>query len=101
MSSVPPNLVGPILQTPLAQRQVSAVRGNEDAQRASAARKQGLTSQEQASTVETTDSDTQIHTDAEGTGSQGRAFSEQPGDEEPLENAPDDPDEGRLLDLEA
>ena len=30
MSSLPPNLIGPILQSPLIQRQVSAVRGGAD-----------------------------------------------------------------------
>lgn len=103
MSSVPPNLVGPILQSNLTQRQISRVRDNERSQESSSQRQQANAIDERDSTVETTDGDTQVHSDAEGMGSQGRAFT----GSEPDEQAPADqellPDqqEGRHIDLEA
>lgn len=103
MSTVPPNLVGPILQSGLMQRQVSQVRDNERAQEANAQRQQSNLINEKDSTVETTDDDTQVYTDAEGGGSQGRAFSEP---EEAQEQSADSdldskPEEGRHIDFEA
>jgi len=103
MSTVPPNLVGPILQSGLMQRQVSPVRDNERAQETNAQRQQSNQINEKDSTVETTDDDTQVYTDAEGGGSQGRTFSEpeeapqQPADSE----SNDKREEGRLIDFEA
>ena len=103
MSAVPPNLVGPILQSHMMQRQASSVRDNEETQKATAARQQGVSSDEKDNTVETTDDDTEVHSDAEGTGSQGRTFSESPDGQEPP--VPDNPDEdengGHLIDVQA
>jgi hypothetical protein len=86
------------------QRQVSSVRDNERAQQASADRQQTNAIDEKDTTVETTDDDTRIHPDAEGTGSQGRPFSN-PEDQQPDEEEPRDPDsgddEGRHIDLTA
>ena len=103
MSTVPPNLVGPILQSNLAQRQVSQVRDNERAQETSAQRQQSKAINEKDSTVETTDDDTQVHADAEGTGSQGRAFSEPEEAEEQPGDSDSEPEseEGRHIDFEA
>ena len=103
MSSVPPNLVGPILQSNLAQRQVSQVRDNERAQETNAKRQQSNLISEKDSTVETTDDDTQIYADAEDTGSQGRAFSEPEEDQEPPADSDTDTEreEGRHIDFEA
>lgn len=102
MSSIPPNLVGPILQTPFVQSQAAAARGVDDAQRANAERRGNLAAIDADTTIEATDTDMQVFTDAEGSGSQGRAFSdqnpEQPPDEPP---PPEDPNAGRILDLEA
>lgn len=102
MSSVPPNLVGPILQSHLAQRQVASVRDSERASAAVNLRQQAHIIDEKGSTVETTDNDTQVYADAEGTGSQGRPSS-QP--ENPDQNAeqdqPPEGDQGRIIDLEA
>lgn len=105
MSSVPPNLVGPILQSNLTQRQVSGVRDNERAQQANADRQQNAALDEKDTTVETTDDDTRVHADAEGGGSQGRAFSnpqeEQPGPEAPESDLDARGEEGRHIDLQA
>jgi hypothetical protein len=98
MSAIPPNLAGPILQTPLTQRQASATRSGDEAQRAASERRQTGAITEADSTVETTDNDTQVFTDAEGSGSQGRAFS-QP---DPKEQPPDEASlDGSQIDLQA
>ena len=105
MSSVPPNIVGPILQSNLTQRQVSTVRNSEDAQKANANRQQTAAADASDTTVETDDQDVQVHTDAEGSGSQGRAFShpEEPAEssEEEADSSSPDGDEGQNIDLKA
>lgn len=104
MSAVPPgNLAGSILQSHLVQRQASTVRNGDEAGRADAARRQTSAIDEKDTTVGTADGDTQVHTDAEGTGSQGRAFSESEEQPNP-EDTPKPPplgDEGHHLDLQA
>ncbi len=102
MSSLPPNLAGSILQGHLTQRQVSAAQNREKNQRANADRQQTAAIDEQDSTVETTDEDTQVHTDAEGGGSQGRSFTEPQEEADQAENQnPPDGDSGHHIDLEA
>jgi hypothetical protein len=104
MSAIPPNVVGSVLQTNLAQHQVSAVRDNEDSQKSSANRRQAATIDERDTTVGTADSDTQIHSDAEGSGSQGRAFAEgqeQEPEEDGNGSGASSEDEGRHIDLQA
>ena len=104
MSTLPPNLAGSILQSHLAQRQASKVRERDEAQRATAERKNSSAIDEKDTTVETTDSDTQIHTDAEGTGSQGRAFTQGEAPDEEQDREPPPPpvgDTGHHIDLEA
>lgn len=101
MSAIPPNLVGPLMQSSLVQGQVSAVRDSENAHRASSERRLTGAILEADSTVETTDSDTQVFTDAEGGGSQGRAFSE-PDDQQSAPDAVRDSlDGGDHIDLTA
>lgn len=103
MSTLPPNLVGPILQSNLTQRKAAQIQDSERNQRTNADRRQTKAIDEQDSTVETTDNDTQVHSDAEGSGSQGRPFTETPEPETPadeFEHNPDD-DHGQHIDLEA
>jgi hypothetical protein len=100
MSLIPSDLAGSVLQTPLAQRHLSAVRDAERAQSVTAQRQQVAAVVEKDSAVETADNDTQVHTDSEGQGSQGRAFTEPEDNPEPNPQPPDS-DEGRLIDLEA
>lgn len=102
MSAMPPNVVGSALQSHLTQRQVSLARETEETQRDSATRRQASAVDERDTTVGTADTDTQIHSDAEGTGSQGRAFSE-PEKQEEQDAAEATPlgDEGRNIDLQA
>ncbi len=100
MSTLPSSLVGSILQSPLTQQQVSTVRDSDRVQRSVAQRQQLAAATENDSAGETTDNDTQLHTDSEGQGSQGRAFTEP---EELPEPPPDaaGPQEGHLIDFEA
>ncbi len=104
MSALPPGALGPILQTDLVQRQVSQIRDGERTARANADRQQNFAITETDTTVETTDTDTRVHTDAEGGGSQGRAFSQPEEPQQPREETPPpqaDGVHGGLIDLEA
>jgi hypothetical protein len=103
MSSQPPNLVGPILQSGLVQRQVARIRDNTQAQESSLRHQQASAIDQQDSTVETADGDTQVHSDAEGMGSQGRAFTGGQGDEQQDAKSEESSDttEGRHIDLQA
>jgi len=105
MSATPPNLVGSILQSHLVQRQAARIRDNDEASRTNAARQQAASADEKDTTVGTADSDTQVHTDAEGAGGQGRAFTTPEDQDELNTDAPDaeNPltDEGRNIDLQA
>jgi hypothetical protein len=102
MSTLPTNIVGTVLQSTLVQRQVSTVRDTERASATVDLRQQATIIDEKGSTVETTDGDTQIYSDAEGTGSQGRPFSseEQPEETAEQKTTPEG-DEGTILDIEA
>lgn len=98
MSAIPPSILG-ALQSPLVQGQLSAVRDGEEAARLNAERRQTAAITETDTTVETTDNDTQVHTDAEGGGSQGRAFS---APEQPQQDTPEgDSAEDGHIDIEA
>ena len=87
MSAIPPNLAGPILQTSLVQGQLAGIRDNEEAHKASAQRRQTTAITESESMVETTDNDTEVFTDAEGSGSKGREFSESEKEQEAEDGA--------------
>jgi hypothetical protein len=101
MSSLPASMVGSILQSPLTQQQVSSLRDSERVQRAVAQRQQATAATENDSIVETGDNDTQVHTDSEGQGSQGRAFSEPEAETPDLQPAPDTLGDIHLIDFEA
>ncbi len=103
MSAMPPNVVGSVLQSHLTQHQVSVVRDTQESERDNASRRQASAVDEKDTTVGTTDTDTQVHTDAEGTGSQGRAFSspEEEAEQEAGESNSPLGDEGRNIDLKA
>ncbi|UCD28318.1 MAG: hypothetical protein JSV03_14730 [Planctomycetota bacterium] len=104
MSSIPPNLVGPILQSDLTQQQISSIRDNLRAQQADARNQQSTAVAEKDSTVETDDDDIRIHGDAEGGGSQGRYLTESEGNSEnptPCETDNFPEDQITHIDLEA
>ncbi len=104
MSSVPPNLVGPIFQTHLTQQQVSAIRQNIRKQEDEAQRVRSAAGDEKEGTVGTTDEDTRVHADAQGPGSEGRGFSASEDESEDLQLPEVDnvcDQLGRYIDLEA
>jgi hypothetical protein len=76
MSSIPPNIVGPILQSGVQQnyaaRQLGAAREVQDELNAGAVRRSQLA----ADTIGESSADLQVSTDAAGAGSQGRAFTD-------------------------
>jgi hypothetical protein len=100
MSAVPPNFAASILQSNLAQRQVSAVRDAERNQRTSADRQQARVVDQADSTVAMTDDSSEIYADAEGAGSQGRAFSS-PDEPAAPETEADQENDGPHIDLSA
>jgi hypothetical protein len=106
MSSVPPDFVGPILQSNLNARQVSQVRDADRNQRVNADRQQSIAIDEKGSTVETAEDTMEVFTDSEGAGSQGRAFTQaeeedDPSSENSRHNADPEAEQGQLIDFEA
>ena len=77
MSSVPPNIVGPLLQSGLASRQIAGERDKDANAQRVAARETAKLGNAAETSVETTDGDTRIHADAEGAGGQGRSLEEE------------------------
>lgn len=106
MSTIPPNLVGPIMQAAAAQKQAARALEGERQQQSNAVDAGNKISDKATDTVGETDNDVQVHTEAEGGGSQGRSAGD--GQDEQQEDAPNQDqgihrdDEGQLhLDLEA
>lgn len=98
MSAIPPDIIGSSIQATATQREASRTQDADRAAQSHAAKSQSRAVAEATSNVETTDDDTQVFTDAEGGGSQGRPFQtdeEMPdveGDDE--EATPDGPHPG-------
>jgi hypothetical protein len=76
MSAIPPDIIGSAAQAGVTQREASRVQEADRAGQSHAARSQARAADEASSNVETTDDDTQIFTDAEGSGSQGRTVED-------------------------
>ena len=83
MVDIPPDVAASSAQAGFTAREVAAERDARRTGRAEAARRQIQSLDEASATVDTNDGDTAVFTDAEGTGSQGRATE----DDEP---SPDD-----------
>jgi hypothetical protein len=84
MSSIPPNPLSSIVQTHAAQQRASEARQKEA--NADRARSRDTSfSDKLHDVIENADRDSSVHSDAEGAGSQGRAF----GEEEPADEACD------------
>ncbi len=77
MSAIPPNFIGSAIQSADAQRKASESRDVDESRTASDRARQVARNEEMGSTVETTDADTQVHTEGGGLGSQGRDFAEE------------------------
>lgn len=76
MSAIPPDIAGSAAQAGYAARDASHGREVDRTAQANAAARQARAVSDAADSVETTDGDTAVFTDAEGAGSQGRAFEE-------------------------
>jgi len=86
VSAIPPNVVGSVLQSPAAQTEQSRPADSARNAQADAARTLAGAAGDVLE-VEATDADTQVHTDSEGGGSQGRHDAppeepEQPADDQ-------------------
>ena len=89
MSAIPPDIAGSAAQAGFTSPEASRIRDADRAAQVQAAARQAKAADAAVDSVETEDADTAIFTDAEGAGSQGRAFSEgEPG--EPDVSAPED-----------
>ena len=107
-SGIPSDIASSALQAGYQARNASKTRDAESAAQASKADKSAKAMDEADSTVETSDGSTKAYADAEGTGSQGRVFGDEPasdeGDEEVDGSGPDgqaDSDNQTHLDIEA
>ncbi len=105
MSTIPPNIVGPIVQSGAAQKQAARALEGEREQQSNAVAAGNKMSEKAAGTVGETDNDSRVHTDAEGSGGQGRGAGEEHAESKHDDN-PDSgirrDDEGQLhVDLEA
>ena len=108
MSGIPSDIAGSALQAGFQARNVAKTRDAERAGQAHAADGRVKAADEAGSTVETTDNDTAIYADAEGTGSKGRAWEEElleeeneEEEEEKAKGVSTDPDGQQHLDIEA
>lgn len=106
MAEMPSNIPASAAQAGFQANEISKEREARKAAQSHTASKQVKALNESSGTVDTTDTDTAIFTDAEGTGSQGRAFeeedTEQAKEEDPSPNGiSTDGDGQQHLDLEA
>ncbi len=97
MSAIPPNWLGSIIQTRSAQNNAARARHQEASEQAR--QKEPFQNQLQE-VIENTDRDSQVYSDAEGTGSQGRS-DEPPTEPDTQEPGPDDQPPAGGLDLTA
>lgn len=98
MSTIPPNWLGSIIQSHDAQRRADADRS---VQEAAAAERVRDPSAAERNIIENDDTDSSVYSDAEGAGSQGRAFSEGDGEEEPRDESQEQSPREGGLDIEA
>ena len=91
MSAIPPGIVGSVLQSGDAQRAAARPLDAAKTGQAEAARRLNA-SPDALIDIEATDTDTNVHTDSGGLGSQGRQDS--PPDEEPVVDEPESPAAG-------
>ncbi|HEY3244218.1 MAG TPA: hypothetical protein VGM03_12800 [Phycisphaerae bacterium] len=93
MSQIPSDIAISGAQAGYQAREAARPLDTEKAGQAHAARQEARAIDDAGRNVETTDGDTQVFTDGEGSGSQGRAFS-QTDDESPPKNEPQSPSKG-------
>ena len=102
MSTIPPNWLGSIIQTHGAQDRATEAKNKERAGDAERAGKEGFAERLQ-DIIENSDRDSQVYSDAEGTGSQGRPYSEEEQEQEQPQDSNAEEDDEPLggLDVEA
>ncbi len=88
MSSIPPNVVGPIVQSNATQQQAAKALERERLQQSSAVDAGNKLSDKAADTVGETGNDTRVDADSEGTGSQGRFAGDEQGEKKEEEDQP-------------
>jgi hypothetical protein len=98
MSTIPPNWLGSIIQTQGAKARAAGDKEKENAAEAERTGADTFADKLQA-VIGSGDRDTQVYSDAEGTGSQGRPF--EPPAEEPKAPDQDEDDGPDRLDLQA
>jgi len=81
MADAPPPIAGSSLQAGFLANEIGKDREARRAGEANTARRQNVSINEAGDTVETTDSDSRVFSDAEGGGSQGRTLDEAPQDD--------------------
>lgn len=96
MSAIPPNWLGSIIQSTGAQQRATASRAAEGA----APGDKGGFADRLQDVIDSNDRDSQVYSDAEGAGSQGRPSDGSP-DKSEDENAPPAESSGAGLDVEA
>ena len=106
MSQVPSEIAASAAQAGFQAREITNQREIRRAGQVHAAARQVKTVDDAGNTVETTDNDNQVFTNAEGQGSQGRAFDETPTPSAPPASPPPpgvhaDPDGTLHVDIEA
>ncbi len=87
MSAVPPDIVGSSAQAGYHQADVAKIRDGERAGQTNAATRRARAIDDAGNTIETGDSDIEVHADAEGAGGQGRATEEEAGENAPSESS--------------
>ena len=101
MSTIPPNWLGSIIQAQGAKARAAEEKQKEQASQIERSGKAGFAEKLQ-DVIGSDDRDSQVYSDAEGSGSQGAPFEDQPEQEQPQEQTDqqdDDPAGG--LDLQA
>lgn len=106
MSGIPSDIAGSALQAGYQAREAARTRDGQRAGEAAGASRQVRAVDESTSTVDTSDEGTQVFTDAEGTGGQGRQLEEEEREEtldgsEGESGLAGDGGEGHSLDIQA
>jgi len=97
MSAIPPNWLGSIIQSQGAQERASQAKSVEEAK----GTERGAFSEKLQDIIENTDRDVEVYSDAEGTGSEGKPFSETEEEEPEDDDAAETEDAAGGVDIEA
>ena len=81
MTGIPSDIAGAAAQAGFTAPEASRIRDADRAGQAHASARQAQAADHAVDSVETGDGETEVYTDAEGAGSQGRAFAENPPEE--------------------